>query len=82
MVPALQGHYWEWHNDEVLYRRVGWSPYRNQPLWRGSGGISNSENIILRVAFKPTATIRKRRTVNREGEETLLAAKDDTIPVF
>ena len=40
------------------------------------GGISNGENIILRVAFKPTATIRKeQRTVNREGEETLLAAK-------
>jgi chorismate synthase len=40
------------------------------------GGISNGENIILRVAFKPTATIRKeQKTVTREGEETLLAAK-------
>ncbi|MDJ0553202.1 MAG: chorismate synthase [Microcoleaceae cyanobacterium MO_207.B10] len=40
------------------------------------GGISNGENIILRVAFKPTATIRKeQRTVSREGDETSLAAK-------
>ncbi|MEG4270954.1 MULTISPECIES: chorismate synthase [unclassified Microcoleus] len=40
------------------------------------GGIANGENIILRAAFKPTATIRQQqRTVTREGEETLLAAK-------
>lgn len=40
------------------------------------GGISNGENILLRVAFKPTATIRKeQRTVTRDGEEVTLAAK-------
>ncbi|KRH97100.1 MULTISPECIES: chorismate synthase [Cylindrospermopsis] len=40
------------------------------------GGISNGENIILRVAFKPTATIRKeQKTVTKEGEETVLAGK-------
>jgi chorismate synthase len=40
------------------------------------GGISNGENIIIRVAFKPTATIRKeQRTVTNDGEETLLSAK-------
>jgi len=40
------------------------------------GGISNGENIILRVAFKPVATISKpQRTVTEQGEETLLAAK-------
>jgi chorismate synthase len=40
------------------------------------GGISNGENIILRAAFKPTATIRKeQRTVTQQGEATLLAAK-------
>lgn len=40
------------------------------------GGISNGENIIIRVAFKPTATIRKeQRTVTSSGEETTLAAK-------
>ncbi|MBG0744073.1 chorismate synthase [Cylindrospermopsis raciborskii LB2897] len=40
------------------------------------GGISNGENIILRVAFKPTATIRReQKTVTKEGEETVLAGK-------
>ena len=33
------------------------------------GGISNGETILLRVAFKPTATIRvAQQTVDREGE--------------
>ncbi|MBW4690468.1 MAG: chorismate synthase [Lyngbya sp. HA4199-MV5] len=40
------------------------------------GGISNGENIIIRVAFKPTATIRKeQRTVTNAGDEVTLAAK-------
>jgi len=40
------------------------------------GGISNGEMIQIRVAFKPTATIRKeQKTVTRTGEEVTLAAK-------
>ncbi len=40
------------------------------------GGISNGENIIFRVAFKPTATIaRPQRTVTAMKEETSLAAR-------
>lgn len=40
------------------------------------GGISNGENIVFRVAFKPTATIRQaQQTVNREGEPVTLEAK-------
>ncbi len=40
------------------------------------GGISNGEPIILRVGFKPTATIRKQQqTINSEGTRTVLAAK-------
>jgi chorismate synthase len=40
------------------------------------GGISNGENIIFRVAFKPTATIaRRQRTVTATKEETFLAAR-------
>ena len=40
------------------------------------GGISNGEDIIFRVAFKPTATIAHRqRTVTAQGEETELAAR-------
>ena len=40
------------------------------------GGISNGEPIVIRVAFKPTATIRKeQQTINAAGEATTLAAK-------
>ncbi|HEY2800762.1 MAG TPA: chorismate synthase [Chthoniobacterales bacterium] len=40
------------------------------------GGISNGENIVFRVAFKPTATIaRAQKTVTTGGQETTLAAR-------
>jgi chorismate synthase len=40
------------------------------------GGISNGENIIFRVAFKPTATIaRPQQTVTTDQTETTLTAR-------
>ena len=40
------------------------------------GGISNGEDIVLRVAFKPTATISSpQQTVTRDGEAVTLEAK-------
>ena len=40
------------------------------------GGISNGEELLVRVVFKPTATIAsEQQTVNREGEAVTLAAK-------
>ena len=40
------------------------------------GGISNGEDVVLRVAFKPTATISQaQQTVNREGDATTLEAQ-------
>ena len=40
------------------------------------GGISNGEEIVFRVAFKPTATIlQSQRTVDREGHETELMGR-------
>jgi chorismate synthase len=46
------------------------------PCWCAQGGISNGENIVIRVAFKPTSTIsRKQRTVSRDGEEVDLVAR-------
>ncbi len=64
------------HNDEYYLdeeKRI-----RTTTNYSGGtqGGISNGENIILRVAFKPTATIGKeQRTVTNTKEETVLAAK-------
>lgn len=40
------------------------------------GGISNGEDITMQIAFKPVATIMKQqKTINNEGENTLLSAK-------
>ena len=40
------------------------------------GGISNGEPIVIRVAFKPTATIRKeQQTIDSDGKATTLAGK-------
>tara|TARA_B100000965_G_scaffold189418_1_gene158128 strand:- start:873 stop:1304 length:432 start_codon:yes stop_codon:yes gene_type:complete len=40
------------------------------------GGISNGEDIVLRVGFKPTATIRKsQNTIDEDGNATTLEAK-------
>lgn len=64
------------HNDE--FYTDDWGEIRTVTNRSGGvqGGISNGEPIILRVAFKPTATIRKeQRTVTKEGEEVTLAAK-------
>ena len=64
------------HNDEFYIDSVGGVRTVTNRSGGIQGGISNGENIIIRVAFKPTATIRKeQRTVTQEGEETLLSAK-------
>ena len=40
------------------------------------GGISNGEELLCRIAFKPTATINKEQeTVSTSGEETTLRAR-------
>ena len=40
------------------------------------GGISNGEDVVFRVAFKPTATIRlAQQTVDRGGQAVTLEAK-------
>lgn len=64
------------HNDEFYTDENGEVRTVTNRSGGVQGGISNGENIILRVAFKPTATIRKeQRTVNKEGEEMLLKGK-------
>ena len=40
------------------------------------GGITNGENVVIHVAFKPTSTIgQKQRTVTRDGQEVDLRGK-------
>lgn len=63
------------HNDE-FYSENGTIRTLTNRSGGIQGGISNGENIILRVAFKPTATIGKtQKTVTHTGEETTLAAR-------
>ena len=63
------------HNDpfEMREGRVRTKTNRSGGV---QGGISNGENIVFRVAFKPTATIaREQQTVTTTGAETTLAAR-------
>jgi chorismate synthase len=64
------------HNDEFYTDEAGEIRTRTNRSGGTQGGISNGEDIIIRVAFKPTATIRKEQnTVTQAGVETTLAAK-------
>ncbi len=64
------------HNDEFYIDENGEIRTVTNRSGGIQGGISNGENIMIRVAFKPTATIRKeQKTVNKAGEETVLAGK-------
>lgn len=64
------------HNDEFYTDEQGNIRTRTNRSGGTQGGISNGENIIIRVAFKPTATILKeQKTVDNEGHETILSGK-------
>ena len=63
------------HNDPFVNKdgRIRTTTNRSGGV---QGGISNGEDIILRVAFKPTATILKeQQTVDIEGNETTLKGR-------
>lgn len=64
------------HNDEFYTDASGNLRTRTNRSGGTQGGISNGENIIIRVAFKPTATIRKvQNTVDQSGQATQLEGK-------
>ncbi len=60
------------HNDRFIARggKIRTATNRSGGI---QGGISNGEDILLRVAFKPTATImQKQRTVTARGSSAVL----------
>lgn len=64
------------HNDEFYTDAAGRIRTVTNRSGGVQGGISNGENVVIRVAFKPTATIRKeQKTVTNTGEAVTLAAK-------
>lgn len=65
------------HNDRFIWKpdkqHLGTETNRSGGV---QGGISNGEEIVFRVAFKPPATIgQPQPTSTLTGEETILAAK-------
>jgi len=63
------------HNDVFVDKdgRVGTATNRSGGV---QGGISNGEELVFRVAFKPTATIlQKQETVDQSGEATELMGR-------
>ncbi len=63
------------HNDP-FYDGGGRVRTRGNRSGGVQGGISNGEDIVIRVAFKPTATIlREQQTVDEEGHDTTIKAR-------
>jgi chorismate synthase len=63
------------HNDP-FYGQQGRVRTRSNRSGGVQGGISNGEEIVLRVAFKPTATIlREQETVDEQGNDTTIKAR-------
>ena len=63
------------HNDP-FYSEGGRIRTRTNYSGGVQGGISNGENIVIRVAFKPTATIMKpQETVDDEGKPVVLEGR-------
>jgi len=64
------------HNDPFIPGEDGRPRTRSNRSGGIQGGISNGEDIVLRVAFKPTATIAKAQdTVTRTGKAATLEAQ-------
>ena len=64
------------HNDEFYIDENGRTRTKTNRSGGVQGGISNGENIVIRVAFKPTSTIgQEQATVTRDGEETTIRGK-------
>ena len=63
------------HNDPFVKKADGLGTATNRS-GGVQGGISNGESIVFSTAFKPAATIgREQKTVDFDGNETVLAAK-------
>ena len=64
------------HNDPFVPGPDGRPRTRSNRSGGIQGGISNGEDLVLRVAFKPTATISQaQETVTRSGEAVSLEAQ-------
>jgi chorismate synthase len=64
------------HNDPFYPDEDGRIRTRTNYSGGIQGGISNGEDLRMRVAFKPTATIlREQETVDQDGKSTVLKGR-------
>lgn len=64
------------HNDAYYMSPDGEIKTKTNRSGGVQGGIANGEDIVIRIAFKPTATIaRKQQTVSRAGSDVELLAR-------
>lgn len=64
------------HNDAFVPNKEGLLKTATNNSGGIQGGISNGEPILIKVGFKPTATIRQaQQTIDLEGNSVTLAAK-------
>merc|ERR1712232_1399064 len=65
------------HNDEFyIDQKTGATRTKTNRSGGIQGGISNGENVVVHVAFKPTSTIgQAQETVTRDGQEVELRGK-------
>ena len=65
------------HNDEFyIDQETGATRTKTNRSGGIQGGISNGENVVIHVAFKPTSTIgQAQNTVTRDGQEVELRGK-------
>lgn len=63
------------HNDSFFIDKKGQIRTRTNFSGGIQGGISNGEDILFRVAFKPVSTIRKaQKTINKQNQKIILEA--------
>ncbi|MES2309952.1 MAG: chorismate synthase [Verrucomicrobiota bacterium] len=64
------------HNDAFYKDESGKIRTRTNRSGGVQGGISNGENLVMRIAFKPTATIaQSQETVSKSGESAEIRAR-------
>jgi chorismate synthase len=64
------------HNDAIYRDDNGAIRTRTNHAGGVVGGISNGEHLVMRVAFKPTATIMQaQQTIDRDGNATSLSGR-------
>lgn len=63
-------------NNDEMYLKAGKPAFKSNHAGGVLGGISNGNDIIFRIAIKPTPSIAKeQKTINTKGEEELISIK-------